>query len=148
MRFRACITIDAPPAAVWADVKHLDRHVTWMRDAESIRFVSRRRGGVGSELECLTRVGPLVTTDRLVVTEWRTRRAIGVSHTGVVQGRGRFTLRRRRGRRTRFCWSEHLRFPWWMGGPIGGIVAWPVLRAVWKGNLRRLKARLEQGRAE
>ena len=33
-----CITIDAPPSAVWGDVKRLDTHAEWMRDAESIRF--------------------------------------------------------------------------------------------------------------
>jgi hypothetical protein len=140
---RTCITIDASPAAVWADVKRLDSHVEWMRDAESIDFRSRRRTGVGTELECRTRLGPLATTDVLVVTEWRPRRAIGMSHEGAVRGRGRFTLRRKRGGRTQFCWSERLRFPWWMGGPLGELVARPLLRALWTGNLRRLKARVE-----
>ena len=144
MRIRACITIDAPPAAVWADVKHIDRHVEWMRDAESIRFRSSRRTGVGTEFECRTRVGPLATTDVLVVTQWRPRRAIGISHEGAVRGRGRLTLRRARGGRTRFCWNERLRFPWRMGGPLGELVAGPLLRRIWKGNLRRLKARHER----
>jgi len=140
---RTCITIDASPAAVWADVKRLDSHVEWMRDAESIDFRSRRRTGVGTELECRTRLGTIATTDVLVVTEWRPRRAIGMSHEGAVRGRGRFTLRRKRGGRTQFCWSERLRFPWWMGGPLGELVARPLLRALWTGNLRRLKARVE-----
>jgi Polyketide cyclase / dehydrase and lipid transport len=145
VRIRTCVTIDAPPSAVWSYVKRIDGHVEWMRDAKSIRFRSRRRTGVGAEFECVTGFGPLVTTDLLVVTEWRPRRAIGISHQGAVRGRGRFTLRRRRGNRTRFCWRERLRFPWWMGGPLGELLAWPVLRAVWKGNLRRLKARVEGG---
>ncbi len=143
MLIRTCITIDASPAAVWADVKRLDSHVEWMRDAESIDFRSRRRTGVGTELECRTRLGTIATTDVLVVTEWRPRRAIGMSHEGAVRGRGRFTLRRKRGGRTQFCWSERLRFPWWMGGPLGELVARPLLRALWTGNLRRLKARVE-----
>jgi Polyketide cyclase / dehydrase and lipid transport len=144
MRIRTCITIDAPPAVVWSDLKHIDRHVEWMRDAKLISFRTRRRIGVGTKFECVTGVGPLLTTDVLVVTEWRPRRAIGISHEGAVRGRGRFTLRRSRGRRTRFCWRERLRFPWWMGGPLGELLAWPLLRAVWKGNLRRLKARVER----
>jgi hypothetical protein len=144
MRIRTCITIDAPPAAVWADVNRLDSHVDWMRDAKSIRFRGRRRTGVGTELECRTRVGLLATTDVLVVTEWRPRRSIGIAHEGVVRGRGRFTLRRRRGGRTRFCWREQLQFPWWMGGRMGEIAAWPLLRMIWRGNLRRLKARIER----
>ena len=144
MRIRTCITIDAPPAAVWADVNRLDSHVDWMRDAKSIRFRGRRRTGVGTELECRTRVGLVATTDVLVVTEWRPRRSIGIAHEGVVRGRGRFTLRRRRGGRTRFCWREQLQFPWWMGGRMGEIAAWPLLRMIWRGNLRRLKARIER----
>jgi Polyketide cyclase / dehydrase and lipid transport len=145
VRIRTCITIDARPAAVWADVKRIDKHVEWMRDAKSIRFRTRRRTGVGTEFECVTGVGPLVTKDLLVVTEWRPRRAIGIEHRGAFRGRGRFTLRRTRGGRTRFCWRERLRFPWWMGGPLGELVARPVLRSIWKGNLRRLKARVERG---
>jgi hypothetical protein len=144
VRIRACITIEARPAAVWADVKRIETHTEWMRDAKSIRFLSTRRAGVGTEFECVTGVGPLVTTDVLTVTEWRPRRAIGVSHRGVVRGDGRFTLRRRRGRRTRFCWSERLRFPWWMGGLLGELFARPVLRRIWNGNLRRLKRRVER----
>jgi len=30
-----------------------------------------------------------------------------------------------------------------MGGPLGELVARPLLRALWTGNLRRLKARVE-----
>lgn len=146
MRVRTCITIDAPPATVWADIKRIESHVEWMRDAKSIRFLGptrRRRTGVGTKFECVTGVGPFVTTDLLVVTEWRPRRAIGISHHGAVRGRGRFTLRRKRGGRTRFCWREQLRFPWWVGGPVGELLAWPLLRGIWKRNLRQLKARIE-----
>ena len=143
MRLRTCITIDAPPAAVWADVSRIDSHVEWMRDAKSIRFQSKRHAGVGTEFECVTGIGPLVTTDVLTVTEWRPRRAIGISHEGAVRGQGRFTLRRKRGGRTRFCWDERLQFPVWMGGRLGELLAWPVLLAIWRGNLRRLKARVQ-----
>jgi Polyketide cyclase / dehydrase and lipid transport len=167
VRIRTCITIDAPPAEVWTAVSRIDTHVEWMRDARSIRLLepagrrrklrlllrrsakppSRgwRRTGVGTRFECVTGIGPFLTTDLLVVTEWRRLRAIGISHQGAVRGRGRFTLHRRRGGRTRFCWRERLRFPWWMGGPLGELLAWPLLRATWKGNLRRLKARVEHG---
>jgi hypothetical protein len=147
VRIRTCITIDAPPAVVWADVKRIESHVEWMRDARSIRFLSKRHAGVGTEFECVTGVGPVVTTDVLVVTEWRARRAIGISHQGAVRGHGRFTLRRKRGARTRFCWRERLQFPWWMGGLLGEVLTWPLLRAIWRGNLRRLKARVEHAQS-
>ena len=37
---RVCTTIAAPPDQVWAAVEHVDRHIEWMQDAESITFRS------------------------------------------------------------------------------------------------------------
>ena len=132
--------IDAPPRVVWASVRDIGSHVGWMADAEAIRFTSRRRTGVGTTFECDTRVGPLTLTDVMEVTSWVERREMGVRHTGVVTGTGRFTLRRARGGRTRFTWEERLVFPWWLGGRVGGVVGARVLKQIWKGNLRRLSA--------
>jgi uncharacterized protein YndB with AHSA1/START domain len=143
VRIRVCTTIKAAPADVWDLVAQIDRHVDWMRDAERITFRTARREGVGTEFECLTRVGPVHTTDVLRVTEWRPRAALGIEHRGVVRGRGRFTLRRRPRGRTRFCWEERLTFPGWMGGIVGEQVARPILRAIWRRNLHRLKDQLE-----
>jgi hypothetical protein len=69
---------------------------------------------------------------------------MGVRHEGLVTGEGRFTLSAVDGDRTAFAWAESLRFPWWMGGPVGGAAGAPVLRAVWRRNLTRLKALVEQ----
>ena len=136
-RIKIHTTIDAPPATVWARLADIADHVSWMADAAAIRFTGERRSGVGTRFECDTRVGPLRTTDVMEVTEWRERRAMGVRHDGLVTGTGRFLLRRARRGRTRLTWAEDLRFPWWLGGPVGAIAAAPVLRAVWRGNLRR-----------
>lgn len=144
-RIRVSTLIDAPPATVWDTVRHVERHVDWMVDAEAIRFRSRRQSGVGTTFDCDTRVGPLRLTDRMEITEWRTGRRMGVRHTGLVTGEGRFTLARRRGGRTRFTWQERLVFPWWMGGPVGGVVGGRVLRLVWKRNLATLKRLVESG---
>ncbi|HEX6310385.1 MAG TPA: SRPBCC family protein [Acidimicrobiia bacterium] len=141
VRIRVCTTIDAPPARVWDDVERIETHTEWMADAVSVRFVGSRRRGVGTEFESLTRVGPLRANDVAIVTEWEPRRAMGIVHRGVVTGTGTFTLRRRRGGRTRFCWEERLRFPWWMGGVVGERLAKPVLRRIWRANLGRLAAR-------
>lgn len=140
---RTSVVIDAPPKAVWAVLEDLDSHVDWMADAAAITFTSDRRRGVGTRFDCETRIGPLRTLDRMTVTEWSPGRAMGVRHEGIVGGTGRFTLRRARGGRTTVTWKEALRFPRWAGGPVGAFVARPVLRRVWAGNLRRLKAKVE-----
>ncbi len=144
-RIRVSTLIDAPPSRVWEAVRHIERHVDWMVDAESIRFTSRRTSGVGTTFDCATKLGPLRLTDRMEITEWRTGRTMGVRHRGLVTGTGRFTLRRRPGGRTRFGWQERLVFPWWMGGPFGGVIGGRVLRLVWKRNLRTLKRLVESG---
>ncbi len=41
---------------------------------------------------------------------------------------------------TVLSWEEDLVFPWWLGGPVGAWAARPILRWVWRGNLRRFSA--------
>ena len=147
--------LPAPPEEVWEDISDLSSHVEWMHDAYSIEFTSERTSGTGTTFDCETRVGPLRTVDRMRITRWEPARCMGVEHVGLVRGTGEFTLRPvrravegRRGRRrkvvhTRFVWRERLRFPWFLGGPIGALVARPVLRWVWTRNLRNLRARFE-----
>jgi uncharacterized protein YndB with AHSA1/START domain len=147
-RIRVSTTLPAPPSAVWPVVADLASHVDWMADAESIRFVTEQTEGVGTRFECVTRVGPVHLTDRMEITEWEPGRSMGVRHTGVVTGTGRFTIDPLDGgRRTRFSWEEELVFPWWLGGPLGSAVGGPlVLQRIWRGNLRRLKPLVERAR--
>lgn len=143
MKIRVGITIDAPPDVTWRTVEPIEHHVDWMADAESIRFTTARTRGIGTAFDCVTKVGPICLTDRMTITEWEPGKRMGIEHRGMVTGRGRFTLQRRRGGRTRFTWNERLIFPWWMGGPAGALAAKPVLTAIWRRNLRRLKTIVE-----
>jgi hypothetical protein len=140
-RIRVSTIIDAPPSVVWADLADIASHVEWMADARAIRFLSAQTTGVGTLFECDTKIGPLTVTDVMEITEWRPNRAMGVHHTGLITGTGRFTLRRARGGRTRFQWREQLRYPPRLGGRFGALVSKPALRWVWRRNLRRLAAR-------
>lgn len=133
------VEIPAPPDQVWAAVEDLSTHTEWMADAERITFVTDQRAGVGTELDCLTVVGPLRTTDRIRVTEWEPGAVMGIEHRGAVTGRGRLTLDASPGGTT-FRWSEALTFPWWLGGALGEIAGKPVLIRVWRRNLTRLAA--------
>ena len=135
--------IDRSPSEVWAYVRDISSHVDWMADAAEIRFISERTEGVGTSFECDTRIGPLRLTDVMTITSWIDEAEMGVRHEGLVTGVGRFILEPLEDGRARFTWNERLSFPIWFGGPIGEWVAKPILSAVWKRNLRRLRQQLE-----
>lgn len=135
--------IDASPDEVWDDVRHIDRHVEWMHDAEAITFTSPERSGVGTTFDCATKVGPLRLTDKMEITEWEDEAVMGVRHVGLVEGVGRFTLTPTVSGGTHFAWEEELRFPWWMGGPIGGLVGGQILKLIWRRNLKLLASRFD-----
>jgi hypothetical protein len=136
--------IDRSPAEVWADVRDIGSHVEWMADASEIRFTSPTTEGPGTTFECDTRIGPIKLTDVMTITSWVEEAEMGVRHVGVVTGEGVFTLAPLDdGRRTRFTWSEDLSFPLWLGGPVGEVVAKPILTLVWRRNLGRLRRRLQ-----
>lgn len=145
-RITVSTVIDAPPEVVWEAVEDVGSHVQWMEDAVAIRFTSDRTGGVGTTFDCDTSVGPFRLTDRMEITVWRPRQAMGVRHVGLVTGDGLFTLEPSAQGRTRFTWEEELTFPWWLGGRLGGIVGGPVLARIWERNLRNLREWIEGGR--
>jgi hypothetical protein len=134
-----CAEIPESPDNVWRAIEDVETHTVWMVDAQAITFVGEQRRGVGTEFECLTTVGPLRTRDRMLITEWAPRAAMGIQHRGSVSGAGRFTLTPTR-HGTEFCWTEQLSFPWWLGGPLGERVGRPVLTRIWRRNLERLRA--------
>ncbi len=142
-RIGLTVMISAPPAAVWASVSNLASHTEWMQDAVAIRFVSDATTGAGVVMDCDTRIGPLQVTDRLVVTEWDEGRMIAIRHEGAVIGTGRFVLAAAGPDRTMFSWTEDLRFPWWMGGPLGAAAARPVLTWTWRRSLAALRRQIE-----
>lgn len=137
--------LDAPTEVVWADVRNIPTHVEWMHDAESIWFTSESTEGVGTTFDCETRVGPIRLTDVMEITEWVDGERMGVRHSGVVTGEGVFVLEPLGATRTRFSWSEELRFPWWLGGPIGESIGAVVLKMIWKRNLGLLRDRYRNG---
>ena len=141
-KVRVATFINASRGEVWDAVRDIGAHVKWMEDAVAIRFTSAKREGVGTTFDCDSRLGPFRITDQMEVTEWAPGRVMGVRHVGKVTGAGRFTLKRRRGG-TVFVWKETLTFPRWMGGSIGGAVATPFFKRMWKKNLRNLKRLVE-----
>ncbi len=140
---RVSTVIDADREHVWQSVEDISSHVDWMADAIAIRFRSDQRSGLGTTFECDTRIGPFKLTDVMEITEWAEGEAMGVDHTGLVTGSGRFTLLPAGPQRTEFRWEETLEFPTWMGGPLRDPVGGRILEFVWRRNLGRLKALVE-----
>ncbi len=141
-KIEVSVDIPQPPEVVWADVAQLETHVEWMADAARIDFATEQKQGVGATMEVLTKVGPLQTTDVIRVVGWDPPRSIAVKHEGLVTGDGEFTLSEAP-HGTRFVWSEELRMPWYFGGPLGGVLAKPILALIWRRNLKRLRARFD-----
>jgi uncharacterized protein YndB with AHSA1/START domain len=141
-RVELSIFIAAPPDRVWAELADLASHPEWMDDAATVTFIGEQRAGVGTRMVAATRIGPLRARDTMDVNEWVEGRVIAVEHVGSVKGNGRFEIRPVSGG-TELTWTENLRFPWWMGGPIGELVAQPILGRIWTGSLQRLKRRVE-----
>ena len=138
--------IDAPPERVWGVIEPVERHVQWMLDAESIRFEGEQRRGTGTRFVCVTKLGPIRIHDRMEITEWEPGRRMGVRHSGVVTGGGTFELESiDLDRRTRFTWTEELRFPWYLGGRLGEWLGgrW-LLARIWRRNLRSLARLVER----
>ena len=138
------VEIDRTPTQVWSYLRDISSHVDWMADATEIRFTSEQTEGVGTSFECDTKIGPVKLTDVMTITSWVDEAEMGVRHEGVVTGVGEFHLSETSSGGSRFSWREDLSFPLWLGGPIGEVVAKPILTAVWKRNLKKLKASLEK----
>jgi carbon monoxide dehydrogenase subunit G len=147
------ITIDiarelpVPIEQAWDHLQDLASHVTWMRDAESIRFVGDTRRGVGTVMICRTRVGPIRTDDRLEVVGWEEGRSIAVAHTGLVRGSGELRLIPRGSNSCTIRWRESLVFPRYVVGPLTERLALSILTRIWQGNLARFEATLDAPRS-
>jgi hypothetical protein len=139
---RVATQVPAARPKVWDELARIEDHVTWMMDATAIRFQGPQRQGVGTRIECDTKVGPLRLTDMMEVTEWETGKAIGVRHFGAVSGSGRFSLLDAPGPATVVTWEERLSFPLWLGAGVGAQCAKPFFALLWRGNLRRLGRRV------
>ncbi len=137
------VEIAAPIEEVWKHAADFASHTEWMADAASIDFLTDEQTGVGTRMAVETRVGPLRTVDVIEVIDIDEPRRISVSHRGLFTGTGEFRLEPVGPVKTRFTWHEKLYFPWYFAGPIGERVARPILAAIWRANLNRLRLLIE-----
>ena len=135
--------IAASISNVWAQIVDLESHSEWMSDAERITYRTEQRTGVGTSIDCATKVGPLRTVDVMTVTEWIDKKRMAVEHHGLVSGAGAFELHPD-GDHTRMVWVENLKLPWMFGSAIGEVFAKPILIRIWRHDLAALAALCER----
>jgi hypothetical protein len=131
--------INAPLKTVWNEVSRLENHTNWMNDAEKIDFLSENNSGMGTEMKVLTKIGPIKLYDYMTVTNWVVEKSIAVDHIGIVTGKGEFKLEEIDENNTKFNWEETLKFPIYLGGVIGEFFGAPILKLIWRKNLKNLK---------
>ncbi len=134
------VVVNAHIEEVWNDLAKIDSHADWMRDAEAIEFVGAQRAGVGTRIRVPTRIGPLRMIDEIEFTAWDPPNRMSISHEGLFTGAGDISLRPE-GPDTTVTWRESVEFPLRFGGKLGEVVAAPILRWVWRSNLKRLAER-------
>ena len=131
--------IDKSLNDVWSEVSILKNHTNWMKDAVNNEFLDEKTQGLGTKMKVLTKVAPIKLFDYMTVTEWIDKKSIGVDHVGIVTGKGKFTLEELSSEQTKFTWKETLKFPIYLAGSIGEFFGAPVLKLIWKNNLKGLK---------
>jgi len=141
---KVSVSLDTPfePNTVWDELEQLEQHITWMAEAETLTFLGGQRRGVGTEVVVVTKVGPFRTRDHLRFTRWSVPAVMAAEHHGLFVGAGRFTLDPIEPNATRLTLTEQIQFPWYLGAGLGALVARPILRRIWAGNLQRLSDRL------
>jgi hypothetical protein len=142
-RIEISTVINKPINVVWDEVKIMENHVNWMEDAVKIDILSENNSGLNTKMNVLTKVGPITLNDIITVTEWKEKESIGVIHEGIVTGEGVFYLTSLDESKTKFQWVEILKFPFYLGGPLGEIFGGLILKLIWKKNLKNLKEIIE-----
>ena len=125
-------TINAPLNKVWDEVSQINNHSNWMKDAVKIDFESELRSGIGTKIKVLTKIGPFKLYDYMTFTKWEENKTIGVDHVGIVTGKGELKFRKIDEYTTNFKWTETLKLPIYLGGPIGEVFGEPILKLIWK----------------
>jgi uncharacterized membrane protein len=132
------VDLRSPAPQVWPYLVDWERLPRWMEEMADVRVVTDHREGVGVEAEATVRIGGLTTRDRIRVTRWEPPAVLEIAHLGWVRGTGYMELSPT-DTGSRLFWRESLVPPWGLVGAAGIRLYAPLLRRVFRRDLRRLR---------
>ena len=138
---RMSITIEAPIERVWEYASDIHRQPEWMHEMKRVEMLTPGPIRVGSRGRATVRIFGISTTDDVVITRLEPPTAFGIRHEGRFTGEGLLLFGAAPGGATTVDWMEHLRPP--LFPTIGGFLQRPILAAIFRSDLRRLKASIE-----
>jgi Polyketide cyclase / dehydrase and lipid transport len=136
------IRIPREPGIVWPYLVDWERLNGWMLEVRSIRVTGTLREGVGVEAEATLRIAGITTRDPIRVTRWEPSKVLELLHLGWVKGTGYMELTPADSG-TFLLWRESLVPPWGWLGALGMRVVTPIMRRIFRRDLRVLRELVE-----
>ena len=136
------IDIFRPAEAVWPYLVDWERLDRWMKEAREFKVIGEQREGVGVEAEATIRVAGITTRDRVRVSQWNPPVALEIQHLGWVKGSGYMELSPT-DQGCNLFWREELVAPLGPFGRSGLRLMAPIMRLVFRRDLRLLKSLVE-----
>jgi uncharacterized protein YndB with AHSA1/START domain len=137
------IDIRRPPEAVWPYLVDWERLDRWMKEARGFEVIGEQREGVGVEAEATIRIAGITTRDRVRVSQWQPPVLLEIQHLGWVKGTGYMELSPTEEGCNVF-WREELFAPLGPLGRSGLRMISPIMRRIFRRDLRLLKGLVEE----
>ena len=132
------MTMPGPPSVVWELITDWENQGDWMLEASDFVVISAEREGIGVEAEATISIGGIKTRDKVRVIGWEPNRRLAIQHFGWVAGTGEIYLTPLGIDRTHLFWREELEPPVGMAGALGMTAFKPLMKRIFKRDLRIL----------
>ena len=131
--------LPGPPEVVWELITDWEHQDDWMLEASDFEVISEQRAGIGVRAEATIKIAGIKTRDEVRVVAWEPPKLLSIEHLGWVSGRGVLHLTPV-AEGTHIYWREELKPPLGILGALGMTLFAPVMRRIFKRDLRILAA--------